>query len=80
MFAVVTTKQKDLLWFYIFSPAELNDQEANNQSEATRLAAQEIQKLVEEKENLAKYLQQQVTCVFPRLILNHLLIKCCCKI
>lgn len=39
---------------------ELNDQEASNQSEATRLAAQEIQKLVEEKENLAKYLQEQV--------------------
>ncbi|CAB3980393.1 golgin subfamily A member 2-like, partial [Paramuricea clavata] len=33
--------------------------EASNQSEATRLAAQEIQKLVEEKQNLAKFLQQQ---------------------
>ena len=39
---------------------QLNDEEASHQSEATRLAAQEIQKLVEEKESLAKYLQQQV--------------------
>lgn len=39
---------------------EFNDQEATNQSEATRLAALEIQKLVEEKENLARFLQQQV--------------------
>lgn len=38
---------------------ELNDQEANNQSEATRLAAQEIQKLVEEKETLGRFLQEQ---------------------
>ena len=45
---------------HFLSSDELNDQEASNQSEATRLAAQEIQKLVEEKEHLAKFLQQQV--------------------
>lgn len=45
-----------------FALDELNDQEATNQSEATRLAAQEIQKLVEEKETLARFLQEQVYC------------------